>query len=291
MTLFCLVEDSGIAVTFLILSYRRKTGNPEPSAIISQVHTAAQKQESPQAPSTERAEGSEFCYEETGAAFVQEAGSDSNAASSHTSAKKTGCSRGQLSRQSAAWTWLNYNSQAASEVTSKHTGSGTSTPSLHACQVASAEAPAAVEEPSPLTVVMGPVTQGRPHIHNLPEVCDYSVMVKGHQLGFISKQQLLHAHVSNPLTGLEGLQLVATIKRQAGRLFHPDKMSGLDDGLYKSRPVNKARLCARQCSKKLECILCSIERGSRTWTDVCPSSACTFNIFRYVTLLGVYPVL
>ena len=52
-------------------------------------------------------------------------------------------------------------------------------------------------------------------------------------LGLISEEQLQQAHKINPLTGLEGLQLVTEIKRQVARRCHPDKITGTADDMYK----------------------------------------------------------
>lgn len=66
-----------------------------------------------------------------------------------------------------------------------------------------------------------------------PEPCQYSVMVKGFEIGILSREQLQNAHVTNPLTGLDGLQLVSKIKRQVGKRWHSDKIIGPEDDMYK----------------------------------------------------------
>ncbi|KAL3151465.1 hypothetical protein ABBQ38_012466 [Trebouxia sp. C0009 RCD-2024] len=66
-----------------------------------------------------------------------------------------------------------------------------------------------------------------------PEPCQYSVIVKGLELGILSKEQLQHARKKNPLTGLEGLLLVSKIKRQVGKRWHSDKNTGPEDDMYK----------------------------------------------------------
>ena len=55
-------------------------------------------------------------------------------------------------------------------------------------------------------------------------------MIKGFQLGFISKEQMQQAHARNPLADP---QLVSKIRRQASKWFHSDKVTGKDDDMYK----------------------------------------------------------
>ncbi|KAL3145600.1 hypothetical protein ABBQ32_003148 [Trebouxia sp. C0010 RCD-2024] len=143
-------------------------------------------------------------------------------------------------QQGPEWSWLHGPQECAGSASAKSSAAGAATSSFNAVNTvlapAEGETASVTGATSALVAAESNLRKSTSAIrpNAPPEPCQYSVIVKGFELGFLSTEQLQHARRTNPLTGLEGLLLVSKIKRQVGKRWHSDKNTGPENDMYKS---------------------------------------------------------